>query len=630
MSYVTDFKYVRDYPVDVENFGSNITEMVDSVYVGPQGDLLEKLSDFNTSYNTNLGLTKNFTFKPGCYDAIKKVYSNYCLRWDMRPRGVKSLFDRMHDYRWRTQGFKTSITNIEKDMLHLRRSGIVWQDNADQLIIELTKLKSIINNALKVVAKLYPNIEVKVKLAPCNKSTAVIRHTNWSPYSCRFPEIQAPDYNETNDYIIIFYVHVKDMNMVIHELKPSGNIEQYNIPMEDTIIVSGTYLLPLLSRNWQRDVQRTDMDNLGQTKYFLEGLYLAPMEIDRHPYINTSYDAYAWNMLEEFSNPGSNICTGSMGTEIRATLLNLQIEAHLTYLVTWITNYYIPQTNPLNNIKKLKRFGKPVSFEETLSPALRKSIGWKDCTLPESISQAIYHYAKGRRNYRHAYNDSHRYSLGSEEYLKRTEDYINSVKRSDLPCANCVYRPECETGIDINMLFSREIFTPMEEAYLGMYLEIYASARVMHDRRKIYFLEEAIHKLSNFSVAYLYDKIVRVNTCCTRWSQSQNEEILAINWDDSLFKDRYRTMYAIKDTILETLYNEAINPESQFKWTLTNVAYAKPTISEEAIKRVVKNLTSSEDDILDVARDALDEQVGMTTEERTLQWATSQGGAHNL
>ena len=89
----TDFQLIEAHTVDIENFSCDVSDMIDSIYIGPQGELLEKIELFNANYDTDLGVTKSFTFKPGCYDKIKTAFNRWVLRYDMKPRGVRSIFD---------------------------------------------------------------------------------------------------------------------------------------------------------------------------------------------------------------------------------------------------------------------------------------------------------------------------------------------------------------------------------------------------------------------------------------------------------------------------------------------------------------------------------------------------------
>ena len=85
-----NFKKVEAYPVDIESFNYNVSDMVNSIYIGPQGELLEKIDDFNGKFGSNIGVTRSFTLKPGGYDSIKEAYNKWVLRYDLKPRGLSS------------------------------------------------------------------------------------------------------------------------------------------------------------------------------------------------------------------------------------------------------------------------------------------------------------------------------------------------------------------------------------------------------------------------------------------------------------------------------------------------------------------------------------------------------------
>ena len=77
---MTNFQLIEAYDVDIENFSYDVADMVDSIYVGPQGELLETIESFNHTYGAKIGVTKNFTLKPGGYDEIKQAYNRWVLR----------------------------------------------------------------------------------------------------------------------------------------------------------------------------------------------------------------------------------------------------------------------------------------------------------------------------------------------------------------------------------------------------------------------------------------------------------------------------------------------------------------------------------------------------------------------
>ena len=56
-----NFKKLQEYPIDINNFSYDVEAMVNNIYVGPQGELLEQIDGFNERHNTDLAITKSFT-----------------------------------------------------------------------------------------------------------------------------------------------------------------------------------------------------------------------------------------------------------------------------------------------------------------------------------------------------------------------------------------------------------------------------------------------------------------------------------------------------------------------------------------------------------------------------------------
>ena len=211
-----NFQMLEAHNVDIENFNYNVSELADNIFIGPQGELLESLERFNNRYSADLGITKSFTFKPGVYDKIKEVHSNHILRYDMRPRGIKSIFDRMDQYRWRLSNFKKDLLNLEKQMIELRSNGMKWQDNSDQFVEELEALKSNILSSLTQARDMYPNINISCKLIPLSYTrTQRIRRGGYY-YSDRnyFPDDMFSE-GTCADFIILFYIKIKNLQMYI-------------------------------------------------------------------------------------------------------------------------------------------------------------------------------------------------------------------------------------------------------------------------------------------------------------------------------------------------------------------------------------------------------------------------------
>ena len=258
-----NFKEIEAYPVDIESFNYNVSDMVNSIYVGPQGELLEKIDDFNGKFEANIGVTKSFTLKPGGYDSIKEAYNRWVLRYDLKPRGLSSLFNRIRDYSWRASQFKTELLAIEVMMKRLKISGLRWQDNADDLVIELDKMRENVINGIEIAKEMYPNVDVKVKILPTEMSrlSLEVRRRNYGRQS--FPIIADSDDNAT-EFILAYYIHIRNAVMTTHILNEDETIDTYDTPCGDMIVVSGSYLLPMISRNWGRTELSSDMASNGQ------------------------------------------------------------------------------------------------------------------------------------------------------------------------------------------------------------------------------------------------------------------------------------------------------------------------------------------------------------------------------
>ena len=170
-----NFKDFVSYGTTLEDAEIDTEALIDSIYVGPQGELLELVDRFNLDYNCNLGITRQFTLKPGGYDKLKKAYANSVLRWDMKPKGINSIFKRINDWQWMSRNFRRAAEAIEEKMKDLRTTGLRWQDNTDDFKQELTKLKSIINKGLTSAKEMYPQYKIEAKLVPVVKRDRNLR-----------------------------------------------------------------------------------------------------------------------------------------------------------------------------------------------------------------------------------------------------------------------------------------------------------------------------------------------------------------------------------------------------------------------------------------------------------------------
>jgi len=655
-----DFQMIEAYDVDMENFSYDVSDMIDNIYIGPQGELLEKLELFNHNYNTNIGVTKSFTLKPGGYDEIKKAHARWVMRYDMRPRGIRSIFDRIQQYSWRASGFKQELIEIDSRMKNLKQSGMRWQDNTDQFEDEFSKLKSSIINALDQTREMYPSVSIECKIIPVNEGRlAVYRRRGYFQRSV-FPDNMFSE--EAVDFILMIYLKIKDMDMMVHVMDGDSAVSEYRMSMGDVYIASGTYLLPLISRHWGRTTPVTANPQSGSYSFFLEALYLSEMFKSYHPYIGKPTDKYAWELKSRAIS--GNICTGNMDMEIRNSLLNNELMAHIVQLITWVTNYYVPQTHPLNRIKMMKRYGDDIKFiqwrndlNSTSSEVFESPDGAlpQECHFGEHLSDNTRSYARNQ-DANSYYHNSDIFDVGSVEYLLRTEEYLKKISLIDMPCNNCGFKSECNQWNVLQLIF-KDSLTPEEEARFGTLYEFHDfEVNILHRREAEGYIEIPFAELA-LNQAWRWDQdgdYLTLDIChkmCIWWSYSNNESFTA---SSSRYRQRMRQLYNMHPrTRNHLLQHHYLNDESDFVWTLDNVINYKLPLLKRKLKReeVLEDLqeASNETDRVsdDVIRDWLNddepmpfdapnredlviEEENMTPEQRAIQWAVNNGGAQNL
>ena len=649
-----NFQKLEAYNVDIENFGVDVSQIVDRIFVGPQGELLERIEAFNDAYNTNIGSTKAFTLKPGGYNELKKAYQDYVLRFDMKPRGVSSIFDRMQQYRWREANFKRNILNIETRMKNLKASGMRWQDNTDQVQEEFNRLKSNIINTLDIVREMYPQLNIDCKVVPVNQNRQTRRWNSGRVFPSDMYRL-----DNITDYIVVFYIKINNLEMTVHVMDTDSSIDRYTLPMDDVIVASGTYLLPLINRQWGRTEAHTT-NAPSSMNHFLEAIYLSPMGQNYHPYIGCIDDSYQWELGH--SQPSGNICTGNMDGDIRNSLLNNDLLSHITNIVLWISNYYVPQTHPLNKIRKARYFGHNVKFLEWMNdlntvsstvfdPYEGMDEGGdlpQDCGFGGWLSSRMHEFASGyTTNYRR-FNSTASTTLTSQEpeYGEKLQQYIQKVKAEDFPCANCVHLSECEQSTILYHFFDDDTVDEIDEAILGMVYEEYEHTvhvlRRLHSRRgtmkKIHFAEESIVEAWRDSHVSTYQNIYTNHRIVSHWfTKREAVDGRDIDISSDLYLDRYNLISTslVRSSEKDAFIKEYVDTDRDFHWGSDSLKVFAKTVRAsldkdpvvlKAINEAVQRSISSEPSL---TQEPAPEST-MSAEERAMRWAINNGGAQNL
>ena len=624
MSYI-DFKKLQEYPLDIHNFNYDVEAMVNNIYVGPQGELLERLNRFNTRYATDLEITKNFTLKPGGYNKLKDAYGKWILRWDMKPNGISSIFKRAREYGWRFNGFKDDAENLERTMMGLRSAGLQWQDNADDLGIELEKIKAIIINSLENCKQMYPNVAIEVKMIPMRMDRSRSDHNLYGGRRS-LPELSnIEDIPSVTDYCVTFVMYLKDPTMTIHILCSDETVEQVETKCGDIIVASGASLLQMIGRSWGREILQDSRVTSRNNHYYLEAIYLSNMKMSKHPYIGKTSDAYAYEIDGRETYCG-NICTGNMADEFKSTIINSQIDAHITYLVTWLTNYYIPQTNPLNRIKLLKRYGQDKQFGALAGQGERYNafdviMDPEQCGFGVKLAETVFDYAK--RQPLESYNPcSCSVQPGTDEYNKRILEYLQHIDIDDFPCNTCTHNMDCDHQTNVMLLFRLEALKPMEEAYIGMFLEMHELDARLNNRKPIVFVEQLVYDVYRWRVDEEYDKLIQCNYIAQIFNQNEADANTTMDWSNPSYLSIMTMLWSKTDYTVDELY-KVYNMNNGCNWDWDRLAeFDLGNPEPTTIKHTVVN-------DMDQTLEDLTHAV-LTPEEMTLRWASRNGGANNL
>ena len=191
---------------------------------------------------------------------------------------------------------------------------------------------------------------------------------------------------------------------------------------------------------------------------------------------------------------------------------------------------------------------------------------WQECSLPNRINGTIFEYGTNDPT---SYSHAHnRIRVDSVSYCERVHDYLNRINLDDMPCNECVFQGECEISQILFMILQDNMLTPEEEGYIGMFIEWNVRNQIQHDARQIHFVEEVVKLAGLYRMSEQYDEVIM--------EKLPMDPVIAEAFEDSLREN------------LEAIHDEI--------------------------------MTREEEGVLET----------LTPEQRTIQWASRQGGATNL
>ena len=300
--------------IPIHEVNLDIELAAERLHLGPQGELIQKIENFNSRYNTDIGVTKNYGFKPGTYDKVKKIFINKMLKFEMKPSSMFSLKRRIDDNSWLQRNYWTSIIDIQNMMSRLKYSQVGWQDNTEVLARFWNNFQERIPNDIANMLSVHPGHTMNISL----EAEKIIDSSQWRDL-----------YIIVDQFIPDIYLEVYKQDEVISKTQ-WGHVDlRWRIPL-------WKYLNNFCEGGARRGPFAVS-NPYAKVHPFYEGT--------KHPYVSSS----------TYTTTGGWItytCTGDMQNDIINAAWNIDVLSLTLLSRWWLGRYHIPRTNPLNRIEK--------------------------------------------------------------------------------------------------------------------------------------------------------------------------------------------------------------------------------------------------------------------------------------
>ena len=313
---------------------SNIDDIVERIALGPQEEVIGLINNLNQRWNTDFRCTPTFRWQPGFYKKLKEQ-SGRISNVNVQKNKVSTYKNQIQNGRWNIDQFLTKIEEIDTKLYFLRNSGIIFQDNTEDVNRCLNEYKVKIEETMITALELYPNMNLSVYHG---------LHVNGYHNS--------RSYNGTN-HAISFHIYIES---VIMNINIGG--ETVAVPMGDLdVIISVDLVKNVMNRIRQVNITQGAMGS-GHTNPW-NGAIFHPQERDiLFPYIseerwNRDQLRVAFAEGQNTRSGFSNVCFGSFDAEIKEAAWTGDMIALFTYLDNWTKNFNVGSTGPLNGYDKM-------------------------------------------------------------------------------------------------------------------------------------------------------------------------------------------------------------------------------------------------------------------------------------
>ena len=334
---------MRNYTFDATDVKAEDIITVDNITkycnFGDLGKLNLDINRFNQNYNSDLGYTKGFTFKPGTVDKISHIISDYLyLIKTPNQRGKRTparMFDNIRNSRWRINNLRDAFNGINRQLMGIRQTGLTFDSFKD---------------SLKEVPKQFIDF-----ITECNKILTPFK-ANLSIKDVRTPNLGMTDRDYGFDGIVLlFEMELKKPVMTI-----VGDNDTFvgDIPFSGDILINISSSIKDAIDAFGFKINDRKVSAYNTTNVIISAIHSAGTGL-YHPYLN--------------SNNEGGTCSGNIQSSIQSSFKAFNFVELITHIDTWLTTFKLGYTYPLNR-PNMMYFGIPEALPEDLKDKLGQNI----------------------------------------------------------------------------------------------------------------------------------------------------------------------------------------------------------------------------------------------------------------
>ena len=289
---------------------------------GDIGALNYEFNRFNSRYGSTLGYTKNFCFKPGTSEFIRTRMKDLLLLNDKKKSPAR-IFSGYTNDTWLIRNLRDSFYRVEQKLQEIRYSGFKFTDFEEEVKEIPNRFKASMAEWNKSLDKMGGKVSiVKREASPFARNDTKEQRLVFV-FNCLVPDVKVNVYNIENKLL---------------EVLPLNGDIQVAVRMELKEVI-----------NNYGSIQANSTVRSRISPYFT-ARHNAEKGI-HHPFLTSRTSEHT-------------ICAGDLQSTLNTAFNNFQFPELVMNIVTWLSNFQVGRTYPLNPINEIF-YGLPEGMDET-------------------------------------------------------------------------------------------------------------------------------------------------------------------------------------------------------------------------------------------------------------------------